>query len=232
MKNQYFGDQNDYFKYDLLIFLAEQLAGIKRLSIVWMLAEDDASQDGGKIDYSRGPGDRGLFRFLRKSLDKGARNVAGIKNYFKGAGHGFDYRPYGAEKLFLDRDRSVYFEQIPLENLINAVVFLDPDNGLEVKSATGRNFHKYVKFEEVKSVYDKMSRDSCLVIYQHLPHMNRKLFLYSLHRDLKDSLNCPIPASITDNQVAFLIVAKEKKRHEEVGKLLREYVRSNLQILD
>jgi hypothetical protein len=36
MKNQYFGDHNDFFKYDLLIFLAEaeQLAGIQRLSVI------------------------------------------------------------------------------------------------------------------------------------------------------------------------------------------------------
>jgi hypothetical protein len=45
-------------------------------------------------------------------------------------------------------------------------------------------------------------------------------------------LNCPVPVSITDNQVAFLTLTKEKSRQEEVGKLLRQYVRSNLWILD
>ena len=59
VKNQYFGDRNDFFKYDLLIFLAEHLAA-KKLSIVWMRTEDDGSQDGGKINYERGAGDKGL----------------------------------------------------------------------------------------------------------------------------------------------------------------------------
>jgi hypothetical protein len=58
VKNQCFGDRNDYFKYDLLIFLAEQLV-TKRLSVVWMLTPNDGSQDGGKVAYPWGAGDRG-----------------------------------------------------------------------------------------------------------------------------------------------------------------------------
>jgi hypothetical protein len=232
VKNQYFGDRNDYFKYDLLIFLAEQLSGIKKLSVVWMLTQNDDSRDGEKIEYSKGAGDRELFRFLRKSMDEGARNVARISDYFSNAGYGFDYCPYGAETPLLHRNRSAYFKQIPPESLRDAVVFLDPDNGLEVKSATEKTFCKYVKFEEVKSIFDKMTPDSCLVIYQHLPRIDRNYFLYGLYRDLKDCLKCPLPISITDNQVAFLMLTKEKERREEVNRLLHEYVRSNLQILD
>ena len=77
-----------------------------------------------------------------------------------------------------------------------------------------------------------MSSDSFLVIYQHLPRIDRKYFLYGLYRDLKECLDSPVPISITDNQVAFLMVAKERDRHEELRNLLYEYVRSNLQILD
>ena len=77
-----------------------------------------------------------------------------------------------------------------------------------------------------------MSPDSRLVIYQHLPRIDRSYFLYGLYRDLKEYLKCPIPASITDNQVAFLMLTKGKERQEEVSNLLCEYVRSNLQILD
>lgn len=172
MKNHDFGDQNDYFKYDLLIFPAEELSRIEKLSIVWMLTEDDDSQGGGRSEYLRGPWRQRTFPIPEAIPGRGGRKVARIKDYFKGTGRGLGYCPYGAEKRFLHRDRSVYFEQIPAENLINAVVFLDPDNAQEVKSATERNFHKYVKFEEVKSVYDKMSPDSCLVIYQRRRHLS------------------------------------------------------------
>lgn len=90
MKNQYFGDRNDYFKYDLLIFLADQLAA-KKLSVIWMRTDDDETQDGQKISYAKGAGDRGLYRFLQKSLDEGdeTRKVSKLNDYFKGAGHSF-----------------------------------------------------------------------------------------------------------------------------------------------
>jgi len=73
MKNQYFADQNDFFKYDLLLFLAEQLAGIERLSVIWMLTGDDNSQDGGKTHYQRGTGEVGLYHFLNNALAEGTR---------------------------------------------------------------------------------------------------------------------------------------------------------------
>jgi hypothetical protein len=232
VKNQYFGDQRDYLKYDLLIFLAEELSGIKKLSVVWMLTEDDGSPDGGRIQYPKGARDRGLFRFLKKSLDEGTRNVARIGDYFKDAGYGFDYCPYGAETPLLHQDRSTYFNQIPLEILSNAVVFLDPDNGLEVKSANEKTLCKYVKYEEVRSIYERMTPDSCLVIYQHLPRIDRNYFLYGLYCNLRECLKCPVPLSVTDNQVAFLMVTKAKERREEVNRLLHNYIRANLQVME
>jgi hypothetical protein len=45
MKNQYFGDINDYRKYGLLRML--QSSGGGRLLVAWMLTPDDGSRDGG-----------------------------------------------------------------------------------------------------------------------------------------------------------------------------------------
>jgi hypothetical protein len=236
VKNQYFGDRNDYFKYDLLIFLAEALARIKRLSAIWMLTQDDGSTDGGGTNYRRGAGNRDLFRFLQANLAE-HRQVSKLKEHFNTYWHeekGFslEFNSYRDSTYFTNLERKSYFSEIPIELLQSAVVFLDPDKGLEVKSANGRDLDKYVKFEEVKGIYDKMNPDSCLVIYQHLPHVPRKLFLYSLYRDLREYLKSPVPISITDNQVAFLMIAKEKNRQEELNTLLHDYLRSNLQILD
>jgi len=235
VKNQYFGDRNDYFKFDLLIFLAEELTGIRKLSAIWMLTQDDGSTDGGSIKYRRGGGNKFLFNFLQNGFAEG-RQVSKITGYFskyhEPQDGGFVFNSYRDDAFFTNSNRKSYFDEIPAEFLQSAIVFLDPDNGLEVKSANGKSLHRYVKFEEVKAIYDRMGPDSCLVIYQHLPRIDRKYFLYCLYRDLREYLNSPVPLSITDNQVAFLILAKEKKRQEEVRKLLHEYVRSNLQIID
>mgnify|MGYP001591471331 CR=1 FL=1 len=49
MKNQYFGDINDYFKYRLLRKV-EKDCGLK-IGLCWMLTQNDDTKEGGKIDY-------------------------------------------------------------------------------------------------------------------------------------------------------------------------------------
>jgi hypothetical protein len=231
VKNQWFGDPNDYFKYDLLIFLAERLTS-KQLSVIWMLTENDESPGGQKINYERGAGDEGLFRFLEESLNKGARDVSKLEEYFRGAGHRFEYCPYGARRPFRHGDRPAYFEEIPKENLDDAVVFLDPDTGLEVKSMGDRNGDEYVTYNDVESIHGRMGSASILVIYQHLPHANRNFSLYGKFNELVERLRCPIPTSISDNRIAFIILAKDRKRQSEVREALLEYTRSHLTIYD
>ncbi|MCJ2670040.1 MAG: hypothetical protein LN416_05970, partial [Candidatus Thermoplasmatota archaeon] len=50
MKNQYFGDTRDLFKYDLVL---ELLLGteLRRFTFIPMLTRDEESSDGGKTDY-------------------------------------------------------------------------------------------------------------------------------------------------------------------------------------
>ena len=53
MKNQYFGDINDYKKYSLLRLLGGQ--GQIKTAICWVLTEDDNRTDGSKIKYLEQP---------------------------------------------------------------------------------------------------------------------------------------------------------------------------------
>jgi hypothetical protein len=48
MKNQYFADVNDYFKYGLLRCFAHAEF---RLGVCWMLTPDDRGPDGRKTKY-------------------------------------------------------------------------------------------------------------------------------------------------------------------------------------
>ena len=43
MKNQYFGDRRDYFKYDVLERLAADLSQVQWLTCLWMLTAPDGS---------------------------------------------------------------------------------------------------------------------------------------------------------------------------------------------
>ncbi|HEX8408058.1 MAG TPA: hypothetical protein VF883_04300 [Thermoanaerobaculia bacterium] len=42
MKNQYFGDVNDYVKYGMLRAFAQEVS----VAVVWMMTPDDGSTDG------------------------------------------------------------------------------------------------------------------------------------------------------------------------------------------
>lgn len=71
MKNQYFGDVNDYRKYGLLRVL--RTAGWRRLLVAWMLTPDDGSGDGelrSDLDHPDGwkHFDRELFEGLKHLL--------------------------------------------------------------------------------------------------------------------------------------------------------------------
>ena len=59
MKNQYFGDINDYRKYGLLRAL--QSRGDGKLLLAWMLTPDDCGQDRGFRSYLEEPTKWGHF---------------------------------------------------------------------------------------------------------------------------------------------------------------------------
>ncbi|MCJ7618838.1 MAG: hypothetical protein MUP64_01300, partial [Anaerolineae bacterium] len=53
MKNQYFGDVNDYRKYGLLRVLTN--GGEIKAAVCWMLTPDDGRGDGGFTSYLEQP---------------------------------------------------------------------------------------------------------------------------------------------------------------------------------
>lgn len=182
MKNQYFGDVNDYEKYGLLRALSRRLT----VAVIWMLTPDDGSNDGRKTRYLEkgliGDHDRELFEWLTRWYREGAsRDVRLIE-----------------ESGFLPNCR--FFNDIVPDDLSSRaawaarargfsrecdLVFFDPDNGLPVSStrAGTRGSSKYVALDEVKSAYDD---GHSVFIYQHTARVNRPVFIEAKLRQLHD----------------------------------------------
>ena len=84
MKNQYFGDINDYKKYSLIRTLSGQ--GEIETVVCWVLTQDDNRTDGSKIKYLAQPEkwqdyDPNVYDYLKKQvLDKGILSVAHIEH--------------------------------------------------------------------------------------------------------------------------------------------------------
>jgi hypothetical protein len=211
VKNQYFGDVNDYRKYGLLRLL--QSNSKSRLLVAWMLTPDDGSYDGGLRSYLGDPEmwqryDHQLFAGLSSLLRSGLPSVPMIErvqllpraSYFS--------------KLIPDRrhEREIWFSDLLAKAQNADLVFLDPDNGIEVESMPiGRkNSSKYVAWSEIKDLWHS---DCSILIYQHFPRKPRDTFALGLAHELQVRTDaCFVEAFLTPH-VLFLLSAQE--RHQQ-----------------
>lgn len=190
MKNQYFGDVNDYRKYGLLRCLSG--GGSVSIGICWMLTPDDSRSDGGLIGYLSAPQewrpyDPPLFDALQQDVHVlGRRDVRLIESSGLISGATFHSAYVPTDK----QGRAGYISQI-LEQLgTSQLIFFDPDNGIEVQSVPfgSRNSPKYVYWRELVAAFN--SGHSPL-IYQHYPRQARTAFHLrmgtEIHRRMPDA---------------------------------------------
>jgi len=214
VKDQYFGDINDYRKYGLIRSILRSYDF--RLLIAWMLTPDDESSDGKFIDYLSKPvlwrnHDHELYEELQRLINqKENRKVALIEqtNLLPGA----EYFSRIVPDSFDDR---ISWSQELLSRAANFdLLFLDPDNGLEVKSKPyGRKgSSKYLYLREVTSLWEQ---GISLLIYQHFCRVERIKFIerikQSLHECAKGSL---VSAFASPHVVFFLALQPEHQIHQ------------------
>lgn len=212
MKNQYFGDINDYRKYGLLLAIVTESR--LRPLVVWMLTPSDASSDGRFTKYLEDREhwagyDGELYDSLREWLaSPGGRHVRSIE--------ASEILP---EATFMSAllndptaDRAVYMrEALSLAQACD-LVFFDPDNGIEIESVQkGQgNSSKYVYWDEIETFY---SQQHSLLIYQHFPRVKRDEFVRQLAERL--SRTCP-DAAVTSFQTAHVVFfLVEHPRHQQ-----------------
>jgi hypothetical protein len=169
VKNQYVGDQNDFAKYLLLRLCARFF---EEIVVAWMLTKDDGLGDGAKIGYLElahwSETDPELFEKLAGLVASGERTVAAVE------GSGLLPRArFFPEPLPLGAAaRASYFESVAAAAGPASLVFLDPDNGLEVASTpkTKSGAEKYVYLDELGHFTET---GASLLIYQHFPRVQR-----------------------------------------------------------
>src|SRR4051794_30215725 len=129
MKHQYFGDRRDLFKYDLLLDLLSAVPTLERLTFVPMLTPDDDTRQGNRIAVLHGRRSAALAEFLNDCRQDKRQDLRALREFMQKAG--VVYEPY-RDSVFFDHDqRDEYFASIPAGSLTRALVFLDPDIGLE-----------------------------------------------------------------------------------------------------
>ena len=209
MKNQYFGDVNDYRKYGLVWALTGQ--GVLSSMICWMLTEDDDRSDGGKLDYLLKPDtwrgyDEELFDTIREAVVfNGERSVRVAKE--KDIIPGADYY----EALLTDDkiERTKYFAQFFQEARGKELYFFDPDNGMEVASVPfGRkDSSKYLYWQELQGIHEK---GASILIYQHFPREDRDAFIARMTADFLRKTAFEEIISFRTSHVVFFLLALNK----------------------
>lgn len=176
MKNQYFGDINDYKKYSLLRNLGDK--GKTSTVICWLLTLNDLKPDGHRIRYLKEPErwrqfDPVVYDFLYKQvIERRIRRVESLEsnNILPNC------RFYSEIVKDNPGSREEYLQRF-LEYSHGAdLIFFDPDNGMEVQSIPfGRkNSSKYLYWTEVEKAYNA---GHSLLVYQHLPPKPRDPFI-------------------------------------------------------
>jgi len=170
MQNRYVGDIGDYGKYALLRAIAP--TGFP-LGVNWYLTPDEShNADGKYITYLYDDRfrflDRGLYLAIKDIVDKGERHVRSIQH----AGilpestlfydQILDYACDPGER----RMRREAWHRAALDTLQSCdIVFLDPDNGLQVGSSlTARKGNKYIGLDELK---DYIRLGKSVIFYNH-----------------------------------------------------------------
>ena len=212
MKDQYFGDINDYRKYGLLRSI-ESVGELKPL-VAWMLTPNDGSTDGKLITYLNQPNkwekfDPPLYQELSRLLSQNEKRQVSLIEDAKLL-NGVKY----FSKLVPDSasERNAWFSALLDKSLESNFVFLDPDNGLEIKSIPygSKNSSKYLYWHEVSALW---SSGNSLLIYQHFTREKREDFLQRILNALSEKTEGSVVTAFSTPHVVFLM-ALQPENHE------------------
>lgn len=209
MKDQYFGDVNDYRKYGLLRAL--QSSGDGSLLVAWMLTPDDGGRDGGLRSYLDSPArwakhDRELFSGLSGLLGSAQqRSVSLIE--------GADLLPrasyYAAVVPQQRRERDVWSGGLLRAAAGVDLVFVDPDNGIEVRAKpVGRKGSaKYVTWGEIEGLW---ATGCSVLIYQHFRREPRRAFAERVAAELRSRTKAALVEAFRTPHVLFLLASQNR----------------------
>lgn len=211
MKNEYFGDINDYLKYGLLRGLTSSTR--LRLAVCWMLTPGGGGVDGQKTEYLGAPDrwakhDPELFQALREAVlvrrqrSVGAAAAQGIlpASLF--------YSAVVPDDLRL---REAFFAEFRLFAAPADLVFFDPDNGMQVRSVPPgrRASSKYLRWAEVATAFGD---GHSLLVYQHFPHRAREPLIRETEENLVRCAGAPQAYAFRTPHVGFFLLVQERHR--------------------
>lgn len=223
MKDQYFGDINDYRKYGLLRAIARS-SGL-RILVAWMLTPDDGGADGNFITYLEHPKkwvhhDPDLFHGLKNLLSFGGQRRVSM---FEDAGLLLKAEYFSQNVPDAAAIRAQWFSKLNDRAQSFDLVFLDPDNGLEVKSKPygRRHSSKFLYWHEVKALW---ASGKSLLVYQHFIREKRITFIERMLEVLRGTTPGSFVEAFSTPHVVFLMALQPEHQgfHEDIVRVVQK----------
>ena len=222
MKNQFFGDNKDLFKYDLVQQITKAKSRlVDHFTFIPMLTEPGEKEHGRDTNRKKakaGKKNKNLLCFLNQCVAEGRRNIKELESYLEK--EHIKATIYGRDKYFCREESQEYFSQIQDKLLRKSLIFVDPDNGLEID----KSGKEHILYSEVKTLYDRMAKNSILMVFQYFPHENHPKYLSWRAKDLKDKIEGDLPLHIDNDKIIFFFLTKENGLlRESLGKVISKY---------
>ena len=217
---KYFGDNRDYFKYDLItsIFQANLL---ERYVFIPMLT-DHRNDDEGR---NRGKSLK-LYEFINACQEKSLNNW---KTWLSPYVTSYQTVEPVDQTYFRDGSRAEYWGQFkPLMNTGKTLIFVDPDIGLETGGPAFRRRmgpEKYILNDELKTLFSWLDPESILMIYQHLQWNSHKHITDTQKKlaQINSVCNNAFTCAYREGDLAFVFLAKSKEMFKQLQCLLNNY---------
>lgn len=222
MKNQWFGDIKDYYKYGLLRLITKN-ANLT-VGICWMLTENDGRKPNVRYlshheiwrHY-----DPYLYDFLRHLIiDYDIHDIVKIQNkrILPACQH------YSAILKDDAESRQQYLNNF--KRLMQAcdLLFFDADNGMEVKSKPyGRNHSsEYLYWREVRELYES---GYSLLIFQYHRRVKYEDFIKSLSKEFVANVGVKPQFFYRTTNATLLFLAQNK--HQAIFQKLNKAIEAN-----
>jgi hypothetical protein len=137
------------------------------------------------------------------------------------------------EVFFGHESRATYWPQFrELIQIDSALVFLDPDTGLETGTSTYRKRmgpEKYLLDDELSEMYKWLHPESIIMVYQHLPKDKRR-HSEAVHSKVTQARSVCCGAFICayrEDDLAFVFLAKTAQRAARLHDVLSRYDESS-----
>ncbi len=222
---KYFGDSRDYFKYDLITHILNRKLS-EHYVFIPMLTKHRDDNEGRRLP-TQDDKSKDLLAFIKEC------NTKSLEHWKKWlCRHSSSYSTVSPvdKTYFEDKSRLSYWPRFTavIKKRDKALVFVDPDTGLETGSSSYRRkmgSEKYILNGELIQLFGDLRSTSILMIYQHLPrnrHQHNKQTKKKLDQAISQTQST-YACAYREEDLAYILLLKSSELFKRLSSVLKNY---------